>query len=400
MLNTQPITLSHARTQFIVWTMLCIMPIIGMCIDLIAPSLPAIAQGLKISNAMAKNTVSIYLLGFCLGNFFSGFLADAWGRAKIMRTALLIFTVVSAIPLVFPHIIALLLSRLLQGLAIGTASVVLRAICSDVLSPDGLIKLGPWFGTMWGFGPVFGPVLGGYLQVYFGWQAGFYFFSIVSLIICLVVWFGLPETHFNRHPLEVAHIKKNISEILHHRLFLGIAAVMGLTYSLIILFNVSGPFLIQVTLHHSPIFFGHVAFWLGVVFLLTTISIRLLLKKYSVEKLWLVNINSLFAAGIIFLCLSYFFLHSMWLIAVASAVMFLGCGAIFPISLGKGLSLFRYMAGTATAVMYLINIGITSLCAYLAGFIHVRDAFILMWLYMTFVFLVVLIYWTILRKQQ
>src|SRR3989338_6805395 len=368
MLNTQPITLSHARTQFIVWTMLCIMPIIGMCIDLIAPSLPAIAQGLKISNAMAKNTVSIYLLGFCLGNFFSGFLADAWGRAKIMRTALLIFTVVSAIPLVFPHIIALLLSRLLQGLAIGTASVVLRAICSDVLSPDGLIKLGPWFGTMWGFGPVFGPVLGGYLQVYFGWQAGFYFFSIVSLIICLVVWFGLPETHFNRHPLEVAHIKKNISEILHHRLFLGIAAVMGLTYSLIILF--------------------------------TTISIRLLLKKYSVEKLWLVNINSLFAAGIIFLCLSYFFLHSMWLIAVASAVMFLGCGAIFPISLGKGLSLFRYMAGTATAVMYLINIGITSLCAYLAGFIHVLDAFILMWLYMTFVFLVVLIYWTILRKQQ
>lgn len=32
------------HTQFIVWTMLCLMPILGMAVDLVTPSLPAIAN--------------------------------------------------------------------------------------------------------------------------------------------------------------------------------------------------------------------------------------------------------------------------------------------------------------------------------------------------------------------
>jgi len=41
---------------------------------------------------------------------------------------------------------------------------------------------------------------------------------------------------------------------------------MGLTYSLIIVFNTAGPFLIQTEFHKTPVFFGHLAFCLGVVF--------------------------------------------------------------------------------------------------------------------------------------
>src|SRR5437868_6895023 len=102
MMDNSPLSLSHQKTQQIVWTMLCLMPIIGMCIDLVAPSLPAIAKGLHVSSADAKNTISIYLLGFALGNFFTGFLTDALGRQKLMRLFLVGFLIASLIPLFFP----------------------------------------------------------------------------------------------------------------------------------------------------------------------------------------------------------------------------------------------------------------------------------------------------------
>lgn len=74
------LVLSEKRTQLIIWTLLCLMPIIGMAVDLIAPSLPAIASGLQIPDQIAKDVISIYLFGYALGNFCTGFLTDALGR--------------------------------------------------------------------------------------------------------------------------------------------------------------------------------------------------------------------------------------------------------------------------------------------------------------------------------
>ncbi len=62
--------LSEKSIQRIVWTLLCLMPIMGMAVDLVAPSLPAIANGLQVPASLAKNVIAIYLVGYALGNFF------------------------------------------------------------------------------------------------------------------------------------------------------------------------------------------------------------------------------------------------------------------------------------------------------------------------------------------
>ena len=89
----------------------------------------------------------------------------------------------SLAPVVFPSIQVLLIARFLQGVTIGAAAVITRAVYSDILPPEKLIRLGPLLATMWGIGPIIGPMIGGYLQFYFGWQAGFCFFAVISLDI-------------------------------------------------------------------------------------------------------------------------------------------------------------------------------------------------------------------------
>ena len=122
--ETPNIPLSEARTRAVVRMLLCFLPLVGMGIDLIAPSLPAINQALHISPMVAKDFIAIYLVGLMSGTFLSGILSDTWGRRRLMLGGFILLVVVSVIPPLYPYPSILLLSRLLQGLAIGTFGVL------------------------------------------------------------------------------------------------------------------------------------------------------------------------------------------------------------------------------------------------------------------------------------
>lgn len=338
-MKTSSLALPENKIQRIVWTLLFLFPIFGMAVDLVAPSLPAISSSLQVSASTAKNVISLYLLGYALGNFFTGFLADAWGRQKLLRIGLFGFIIASLIPVFFHGIALLFLSRVLQGITIGAVSVLARAMFSDVLPAEKLTSLGTLIGTMWGLGPIFGPVIGGYLQFYFDWQAGFLFFALITLIGLIATWIVVPETHFNLHPLNIKTIKENIREVICHRLFMALVILMGLAYSLIITFNTAGPFFIQTVLHHSPVFFGHMALYIGIVFLLSTFTCRYLLKKFKVENLLFYAILISFSIGLLSVALSFAFEKSTLFVVLFSALMFFSCGFIFPMSMGRGISL-------------------------------------------------------------
>ena len=391
--------LSQKQTKVITWVLLCLVPIVGMAVDLIAPSLPAISNDLHVSNGIAKDVISLYLLGYALGNFITGFLTDAWGRQKLIRLGLIGFIVASILPVIFKNIEIVLFARLAQGFTIGCVAVINRAILSDILPSSELTRLGVLIGTMFGLGPVIGPVIGGYLQFYFGYQACFGFFAIIAFIGLIAVFFFVPETHFNRHPLKITTIKHNLKEVFSHKHFMALVIIMGSVYSLLIAFNTIGPFLIQTKLNYTVVYFGHIALYMGLVFLLTTFISRYLLSKFQVEQIFFVIINLIFVLSIITLILCYFLDTNILMISIASGMMFSTCGFLFPMSMGKGLSLFRHIAGTATATMYLINILMTSLTAFILSFINIKTAIPMMWTYFLLVLICMIVYWTVIHKK-
>lgn len=390
--------LSSAKTKQIIWVLLFLMPIVGMAVDLVAPSLPAIAKGLSVSNHFAKNVVAIYLFGYGIGNFITGFLSDAWGRRRLLRINLVLFIVTSLMPVLMPDITVLLLARAIQGLAIGAVAVLLRSVISDILETKELTTMGTTLATMWALGPIIGPVIGGYLQHFFGWKAGFVFFAIITMIMLIPTIIIVPETHYNRHPLNIKVISNNLSELLTHRLFLSLSILTGIVYAAIIAFNTLAPFLIQNTLHYNSIFFGHLALCLGIVFLATTFICRRLLKIYAFGSILFTVINALLILGLVLLILSFSFEKNIGLIAVASAMMFFACSSIFPMSMGKCMSLFQHISGAAGATMFLINISMTAFAGFIFSFIQVTQFHTLMIIYFIIIFCLAGVYWCFIRR--
>lgn len=391
--------LSKHQINWIVFLFLALYPLVGMGIDLIAPSLPAITRELNTSNFTVKNLITLYLLGYALGNFCTGFLSDAFGRRKLALAGLSLFVIASLIPIYFENISILLIVRLLQGFTLGAFAVIARAVLSDVLPTPRLIKTAPMLATMWGLGPVIGPVIGGYLQYYFNWQACFYFFAGFAFLGFMGLLFTLPETLPNPQVFNFKQIKNNFLTILTHPVFMGVISIMGTTYSLLIVFNTLGPFLIQTELGQTPIYFGHLAFFMGLAFLIGTIFCRRLISYFSPEQIFSTLIPLFLLLAVCNLLISYFAPLSMTVITISSLLMFFGCGIVYPAGMAKGLSLFKHLAGSGSAVMNLINVLITSLTAFFMGYIQPTSAVVINWVYVILLLACFCVYIGLIRPQ-
>jgi DHA1 family bicyclomycin/chloramphenicol resistance-like MFS transporter len=63
---------------------------------------------------------------------------------------------------------------------------------------------------IFGLAPAIAPVVGGWLQSRFGWEAVFIFLAVYGLVLLAVCWTHLPETHPNslRQPFEVVPLTR------------------------------------------------------------------------------------------------------------------------------------------------------------------------------------------------
>lgn len=395
--NSQP--LADKQINLIVLLILILYPVVGMSIDLIAPALPAIANGLHVSHSTVKNLITLYLLGYATGNLLMGFLSDAIGRQKLFLGGWLLFCLVSILPVIYPNIEVLNIVRLLQGISLASIGSISRAIFSDILSPEQVKLKTSWIATSWGIGPILGPVIGGYLQYYIGWQACFTFFSIYGLIGFLSFVFILPETHQKRQPLNIATIKANFTEILSHKIFVGLVIIMGTSYASLIVFNTLGPFLIQNILGKTPIYFGHVALWMGVAFLLGTVICRQLFNYFQNKQILIYScIGTLFTA-LIMLLLSCFFPNSLNVITIPSFFIFLFSGFVFPAAMGLIMLLFRHIAGSTAALMQFCNVIITSIVSFIMSLLTAHSSLIIAACYFSLLVISLACYALLLREK-
>lgn len=386
--------LSNKQITFVTWMLLCIVPITGMAIDLITPALPLISQNLKVSDSLAQILIGLYFSGYALGNFVTGIIINAlFGRQIQMRVLLILFAIVSLLPIFFPNIIVLLSARLLQGLTLGGVSVLIRVILSDILSEKKLITSGVLVGTMWGIGPVIGPIIGSYLSDYFGWQSCFYFFSFLSLFYFVIVFCLLPETQPHTQEMDAKKIYADILEVVKHRKFMTLAIVQGLVYGAVITYHTAGAFLVEQQLNHTIIYFGKLGLLLGCVFLISSLISRYIAGKYQYEKIIITVIHLyiifIFAAVII----DYYMPNNIIIIIVTTILMFGLFGNIFPLSIGKGLSLFKHISGTAAAMQYLINMTITGAISLIVSIIDIKQISSLIAIYGVIILLITLFYW-------
>ena len=163
-------------------------------IDTYLPSFPSIAAEFQIGLDIVQQTLTVYLLAMAVMTLFHGTLSDAVGRRPVILGGLVIYLAASIGAFFAGSFSFLLFCRLLQGLSAGVGMVVSRAMIRDRFSGPEAQTVMSYTTVVFGLAPVLAPVLGGWLEVAFGWRSVFGFLSAFGLLLLVACWLKLPES--------------------------------------------------------------------------------------------------------------------------------------------------------------------------------------------------------------
>lgn len=339
------------RSKFHIFVLLLLTPFLaGIGVDLYVPSLPAIQHYFKAPQSAVQLTIGVYILGYAGGQFVLGILSDSLGRKKILVAGLFIYTLASLAAVFSSSITLLLCCRALQGATLAGAVIACRAMIGDCFTGLERSKITTYYSTAWGVGPIIGPLIGGYLQHYFNWQADFYFFAAYGLFVSGYASLFLSETHTHTVALHPHVLWANITSIATNRVFVASAVIGSLLYSLVVIFNAIAPFLIQETLHYSPVAYSHMAFALGFGYFLGSLTNRWFIARASTETIVLCSLGSALVVSVILVGFSLWLPASIWTLLPPVFLIFYACGAAFPNIMVLTFNLFPKLGGTAGAL--------------------------------------------------
>lgn len=353
--------------------LICLFSSAGqLAIDIYVPALPAMARYFGTSPQAIQSSVSGYMGAYALGQLIFGPIADAYGRKRVLAFGLIVYTIGCALSLAAPNLETFILARCLQGFGIAATNLLAKAIITDSFSGQALMHAFTYMAIAWGLAPIVAPVIGAHLQTWFGWKACLVFLLVYSLAMLGVLW-RYRETLPSPVRLEPRTLLKNTAMVLSNPVFQSCFLAQGLCYSILLVFNIVGPFMVQSTLHEQPTFFGYLALGIGLMYFLGGLSNRLHGPRLpSAETRLRVGSQVMVAASIVMVGLALTVGLRVWTLAVPVLVMGLCAGAMYPTLMAKGNSLFPHIAGLTSAILGCALLLVSSAMMGLAGFVSIH----------------------------
>ncbi len=231
-----------------------------LAMNIFLPSLPGMARHFDSDYGVMQLAVSFYLAATALLQLFIGPASDRFGRRPVILVCFAIFLVGTVAAIYAPTVEALLFCRLLQAFASG-GLVISRAVVRDTVgtteaaSQIGYITMGM------SVVPMVGPMIGGFLDELYGWQAGFWLSLVFGLVALGFAFFDLNETNRNRSDSLAAQFSA-YPQLLGAGRFWGYTLTATCTGGAFFAFLGGGPYIATEMLGLTPSQYG---FYFGII---------------------------------------------------------------------------------------------------------------------------------------
>jgi DHA2 family multidrug resistance protein len=158
-------------------------------------SLPHIAGSLSATIDEATWVITSYLVANAMILPITGWLANYFGRKRLLMMSVTGFTIASVLCGLAPTLPLLIVFRIIQGAAGGALQPLSQAVLLESFPPDQRGKAMGFWGQGIVVAPIIGPVLGGWLTDTYSWRWVFYInipFGIASIIMTTLFIFDPP----------------------------------------------------------------------------------------------------------------------------------------------------------------------------------------------------------------
>ena len=346
---------------FLVW--LAGLSVLGfLATDMYLPAFAAMQQDLNTSAASVSASLSLFLAGFALGQFFWGPLSDRYGRKPVLLSGLAIFAV-GCLGMLWVRDANLMLAlRFIQALGVCAAAVTWQAMVTDYYPAQRTNRIFAAIMPLVGLSPALAPLLGSWLLVHFEWQA---IFAVLFAITLLLMLPALRLKPANK-PVASAQQKLTFLTLLRSREYSGNVLIYAACSASFFAWLTGSPFILH-EMGYGPTVIGLSYVPQTIAFLVGGYGCRAALQKWQGQQIlpWLLAIFALSVAA-------------TWLVGLRENATLVGLmipfcamavvnGGIYPIVVAQALKPFPQATGRAAALQNTLQLGLCFLTSLLVS---------------------------------
>jgi DHA1 family bicyclomycin/chloramphenicol resistance-like MFS transporter len=325
-----------------------------LSMDMYLPSLPDIGRTLNAPIVQVQLTISSYLFGFAAGQIFYGPISDRFGRRPILLAALVLYAFATIGCAVAQSIGGLIALRFLQAVGGAGAIVLARAVVRDIYSGVRAGRELSLMGAITGVAPIIAPVIGGGLQIWFGWRATFVLLVAFAALIGVVAARLLPETlrETIKTPFSLSAMAEMYRSVAVHRGFLAYLAILTSAFIGLFAWISGAPVVMQSAIYGlSPFAFG-VTFAVGAGgYVLGTFIAARIVMRLGLDRLIGIGTAAMALGGLAMaMVIGAALGHVLWFVG-AMTLYLAGLGFALPATMAGALTPFPDRAGTASSVL-------------------------------------------------
>ena len=346
--------------------------IVPFAIDGYLPAIPTMADYFDVDTVILNYTISIFLLGYGLGQLLGGPMSDQVGRKTIGLSGMMLF-LLATLGIIFAQTVPqLLVLRFFQAFGGGFTSVIIMSSMRDVYPAHEAGRKYSVVMMIMLIMPLLAPIIGSHLLV-FGWR--FIFMAVFAFVAIAAIWFkfGIPETRVTESKkIDFGAIIGQFKEVVRRKNDEGMRAIM---YVLSLSFNV-GLLLAFVT-NASDIYQGyfgvattHFPYYFG-----ANTTLMMFTIFYSMRRMKTVHPHKLFVRGnlvqLLFTTLTFlyvFFFDPQLPIMTTLIILSIGSmGLANPNGFAVYISYFDKLSGSATSFSSMILLAMGAIVGILVG---------------------------------
>ena len=353
-------------------------------IDMYLPGFSGIAKDLHTTVAKVSMSLSSYFIGISAGQLLYGPLLDRFGRKKPLFIGLLVYILASLGCVYVTDIDSFILLRFVQAIGSCAATVASVAMVRDLFPVKDIPKVFSLLMLVLGLSPMLAPTIGGYVTEDYGWHTVFFILMCMGIAILIAAMVGLPNSYKpdTSISLKPKPIVANFLKVLKEPQFFTYAFTGSIAFSGLFTYVAASPIIFMDIYHVDAKTYGWIFAFMSVSFIGSSQLNSLLLKKFSSEQMIFGALITQSVVAIVFLILSVNNLLGLYE-TIAMLFLFLGClGISNPNTAGLTMAPFAKNAGSASALMGAIQLGLGALASFAVG-IFVKDSVAPMVLIMT-----------------
>ncbi len=336
-------------------------------VALYIPSMPAIASDFSVDTGRVTLTLTLFLAAFAIAQLVYGPISDRYGRRRALLGGIVLYIGASILCATATGIAWLTLARFLQALGACSGPVLGRAMVRDIYGRDQAAKVMAYVAMAFAISPALTPLIGGILQVTFGWRSNFVALTLFGAVMLAAVWHKIGETHAPAEPIGVVGMIRTYGLLLRDRSVMGNIACASLVFAGLMSFTASAPFLFIERLSFSPDTFGALAVFNVLGMVAGNFAVSRLTHRLGHARMIAYGVSISLVSAAVMAGIALNDVMNATVIIAPMAFYLFGMGLVFPNAMAGALSSHPRAAGSASALIGFCQMAAAAVASRISG---------------------------------